>query len=156
MHAVVWYQLGDKNQWHLLSLQWYFVTYMLWSFVDWMLSINIDWLSVCRVFQKDSLDGILLLSTHTDMSYLPSRGCLVLTITSFYFKTLGRFTLFWFFCLCLQSLQQRNIEDEIALCDKKIQKILNGVTSFKLLFSSSHLCFVFCIWGFIFYLTVLN
>jgi hypothetical protein len=32
--------------------------------------------------------------------------------------------------LCLQSLQQRDIEDQIAQCDKDIETILKGIFFF--------------------------
>lgn len=36
-------------------------------------------------------------------------------------------------CSSTQSIQQRNIEDEIAQCDKKIQTILNGIILFQVI-----------------------
>jgi hypothetical protein len=42
--------------------------------------------------------------------------------------------------LCLQSFQQRHIEDEIAQCDRKIQKILNGMSPFSVLFLPFNFC----------------
>ena len=72
--CIQWYgtnqvtEISDIYQVYIGIMQ--FVTYMLRSFVEWMLPITIGWHSDSRVFQKDSLDGILPSLTYTNICHI--------------------------------------------------------------------------------------
>lgn len=70
-----------------------------------------------------------LCSMDLSNSDLPSASLIFLTI---YFLDLKiSFVLFSLIFLSMQSLKKRNVEDELARCEKDIQTIINGIFAFK-------------------------
>lgn len=71
--------------------------------------------------------------------YLVCLSSSLIFLTIYFLDLKISFVLFSLIFLSMQSLKKRNVEDELARCEKDVQTIINGIFAFKFSCTSSTL-----------------